>query len=80
MNNKTKNQNICVNCEHERKEHHFCSDYPECPLLGVCRYEDCPCKKFKPKIIVESISGKDLTKDKEYLKRIKKFKPQSPET
>ena len=33
------------------------------------------CKKFVPKIVVESISGKDLTKDRRYLKKIKDFKP-----
>lgn len=31
---------------------------------GQCMHASCPCKKFETEIVVESINGKDLTKDK----------------
>ena len=86
---KSKKQEICE-CGHEKKEHHFCSDYPECPLLGVCEYSFCPCKKFKSesykyinsfpkdKYKFEPIIENILKAHKKFPKNYK-FKPQSPE-
>ena len=72
-----KTENICANCGHNIRNHQPWNSQrttkPKNCLTIKNDMKPCPCKKFVAKIVVESISGKDLVKDKDYQKRIRKF-------